>query len=251
MFVCLSDACNYLTCPHMFLDPELRDAYHEIEATLDHYIYHDNTAPFIGKNLIKKFGISNPSPRYIEAVSTAFQLGEYEWMDGSQLVSFGDGEWGSLAATIAAILLDREVTSSILDSDPTHGSLQEPILKVLKFMRSMEYRRTPQDKMIFPIIAPGTANKIGQMVYEPADQFGFFSPEYVPSGIFSTAGLVSPESEVLTMKNTVGMANGLFALARTGLNGCDGGLGSYAWSWGAGNWHPCFTWSNKNQYLPV
>ena len=129
-------------------------------------MYHDNTPPFVAIRLIQRFGVSNPSPRYIETVATAFKAGSYDWTDGSQTVSFGDGRWGDLAATVAATLLDREASSVILDADPAHGSMREPLLKVLGVMRSLEYKSTSHDRMIYPILNHGLSTKIGQMVYE-------------------------------------------------------------------------------------
>jgi hypothetical protein len=86
---------------------------------------------------------SNPSPRYVKAAVDAFRSGTYNGRTYS-------GKYGDLRATFAAILLDREARSgwdssllsyvgffflmirppSILDLDPTHGKLREPIVKV-------------------------------------------------------------------------------------------------------------------------
>ena len=41
------------------------------------------------------------------------------------------GQYGDLAATVAAILLEPEARSVMLDYDPTFGRLREPLLKVL------------------------------------------------------------------------------------------------------------------------
>ena len=49
---------------------EPRDAIYETDAVLENYFYHDNVAPFLALRIIQRFGISNPSPRYIEAVAT-------------------------------------------------------------------------------------------------------------------------------------------------------------------------------------
>jgi cullin-associated NEDD8-dissociated protein 1 len=43
---------------------------------------------------------------------------------------FGSGKYGDLAATIAAVLLDREARSVELDLDAANGQLREPLLKV-------------------------------------------------------------------------------------------------------------------------
>lgn len=49
---------------------ENRDAMYETDEVLDTYFWHDNVGPFLAVRLIQRFGISNPSPRYIEAVAT-------------------------------------------------------------------------------------------------------------------------------------------------------------------------------------
>jgi uncharacterized protein (DUF1800 family) len=82
----------------------------------------DNTAPFLAYQFIQRFVGSNPSPRFIATVATAFRDGEYE--------GFGSGKYGDLAATFAAVLLDREARSVELDMDAASGQLREPLLKV-------------------------------------------------------------------------------------------------------------------------
>lgn len=49
---------------------EPRDAIYETNEVLENYFFHDNVAPFLAYRIIQRFGISNPSPRYIESVST-------------------------------------------------------------------------------------------------------------------------------------------------------------------------------------
>ena len=92
--------------PHFmsFLVQDTRDATYETDAVLDHYFYHPSVAPFISERIIQRFGISNPSPRYIAQAATAFTTGSYT----SQGVTFGDGKYGNLGAMVAAIVLDRE-----------------------------------------------------------------------------------------------------------------------------------------------
>ena len=152
---------------------------YETDAVLDHLLFHDNTAPFLSKTLIQYFGISNPSPRYIKQVATSFQDGIYTWSNSSSTISHGNGEWGDLAATVAAIVLDREAAFPILDDDPTSGSLRQPLLKLISFMRSMNYTRSDSAKLNYPLIS-GISGKIGQMTYECETVFGFFRPDYSP-----------------------------------------------------------------------
>ena len=55
---------------------------------------------------------SNPSPRYVRTVVEAFRTGTYDGVTYS-------GKYGCLAATTAAILLDREARSSEVMMDPS------------------------------------------------------------------------------------------------------------------------------------
>mgnify|MGYP001130838593 CR=1 FL=1 len=70
----------------------------------------------------QRFGISNPSPAYIERVATAYKSGIYQ--------SIGSGEYGDLGAMVASVLLDDESRQVVLDQDPSHGHIREPLLKV-------------------------------------------------------------------------------------------------------------------------
>ncbi len=83
------------------VDPEVRDAYYEVDALLDHLVRHPNVPPLLSNKLIQYFGISNPSPRYAETVANAFSSGAYTWTDGSSNIAFGTGQYGNLEATAA------------------------------------------------------------------------------------------------------------------------------------------------------
>ena len=181
---------------------------------MDHYLYHDNTPPFIALKLIQRLVTSNPNPRYIETVANAFKTGTYD----AGGISFGTGKYGDLASTFAAIYLDRAARNVSLDADMANGNLREPILKVLALMKSMEFVSmspvTQMDKIM---------DNIGQMAHEFQSVFSFFEPDYRPSGRIRDASLVSPESTILAMPKILGLLNGLTSMVKYGLSGCDGG----------------------------
>jgi uncharacterized protein (DUF1800 family) len=165
-----------------------RDAQYETEATLDHYFYHDNTAPFLAMRLIQRLTLSNPTPRYIYTVASAFKDGQY--LDESGL-SFGAGTYGDMAAIFAAIYLDREARSTILDADSSHGSLREPILKLVAVLRSMQFKSS------HPVTYLRHVKRfIGQIPHAFETVFSFFLPEYEPYGRVGDASLVSPEGKL-------------------------------------------------------
>ena len=125
-------------------------------------------------------------------------------------VSFGSGKYGDLSATIAAIVLDRESRHSVLDEDPSYGSLREPLLKVVAVMRSMQYSQTSAEN----VALYGAKNLIGQMAYELPNVFSFFLPDFSPSGPISRADLVAPEAMLL--HKTPALMNGLLSLVEFG-----------------------------------
>lgn len=139
--------------------PEVRDAEYEIDAFLMQLIQHPSSPPFIAKNLLQLHGFSNPTPRQVERVASAFMKGTFT--KGESM--FGDGRYGSLAAVAAAIALDAESLSSVLDEDPVHGQIREPLLKVIGVMRSLNFQRHPSVKFRHGLF-DDMKYKIGQMV---------------------------------------------------------------------------------------
>lgn len=102
-------------------------------------------------------------------VALAFRSGRYDHSEKS----YGTGKYGDLAATFAAIYLDREARNILLEVDPTTGSLREPILKVMAVMRSMNFSSS------FPVTRLSNLKRdIGQESYEFESVFSFFLPEF-------------------------------------------------------------------------
>ena len=191
-----------------------RDAYYETDAVIDHYFQHPNTAPFICTRLIQRHGISNPSPRYIKECATAFRTGTYQ----SAGVDFGSGKYGCLEATAAAISLDDETTSPVLDRDPTFGSIEEPWMRVIKVLKSLEIELAPRENIVelWEVV-----ESIGEEPSRFPSVFSFFLPEYVPdAGPAIAAGMVSPESMLVNMPTTIDMMNGLWSVIRYGISDC-------------------------------
>ena len=132
---------------------------------LDHVFEHKNTAPFVSHRLIQRLVTSNPSPRYVKAVSNAFRKGMTS--DGKVY----SGKYGDLGAAVAEILLDHEARSTVLDADPRSGKLREPLLKVVHLMKAMEYKS--KDAREVNLLSMDI--KIGQEPFFVAHGIQFFS----------------------------------------------------------------------------
>jgi hypothetical protein len=185
--------------PHFvsFLQPTSIDAEQETEALLDHLFHHPNVAPFVAHRLIQRFTTSNPSPRYVGTVATAFSAGAFGGVTYS-------GQYGDLSATIAAVLLDREARSATLDADPTHGQLREPLLKLHHVLRSMEFVSRDDRE----IEMPGLEMDIGMEAHKSPSVFNFYTHDYQPSGPVAATTLVSPEAGLATAPYLIGFLNG-------------------------------------------
>ena len=193
----------------------VRDAEHETDAVIDHFFKHPNCAPFIAYRIIQRFVTSNPSPRYVRACAMAFTQGSFE--------GIGSGKYGDLSALIAAVLLHEEARTVLLDADPTHGQMREPLLKVLHVLRSLDVEPRGNRELELKNLQ----YSIGEMAHYAPDVFSFFKPEYSPSGPLGRAGLAGPEAQVFTGPKVVAMLNGLISLTRFGLTDCYEGFGEH------------------------
>ena len=186
----------------------------EIDALIDHVFYHDNTAVFIARKLIMRLITSNPSPRYIQTVATAFKTGTYAGRTFS-------GRYGDLKATVYAVLLDREARSTMLDYDRTFGRVREPLLKLFQIFRVLEYKSRDERDLMFVKLH----ERIGQQVFQSESVFNFYDDDFDSLGPMSAAGLVAPESQLLTAPKTISWLNGMSSLLRYGLTFCGSGFG--------------------------
>jgi len=190
-----------------------RAVFAETESLIDHLFHHPNTPVNIGRKLIQRFVTSNPSPAYIEAVANAFSKGSY----GSLQFS---GKYGDLGATVAAILLHDEARDQKKHGD---GLLREPLLKLVHFMRSMEYKDWSKN----PVVLHNLMEDIGEFPYLSETVFNFYHADFLPAGF--SPGLVAPEFEIFTSPLALSLLNGFSSLIKTGLTNCRGTDGFGHW----------------------
>jgi uncharacterized protein (DUF1501 family) len=169
--------------------------------------------------MLQRFGLSNPSPRMISTIANAFRTGVY----AAGGVSLGSRRYGDMFAMMAAILLDRESRAHILDADPASGSLQEPFLRYVRAMRSLEFKPSPDAPYVrFKTYFP---NALGQQPHLQTSVFSFFKPEYAPAGPVGNAGLYCPECQLTDGPKAITLMNALNSLLKYGLSSDYGGFG--------------------------
>lgn len=178
----------------------------KINAFLDHLVKHENTAPFIARLLIQRLTVSNPSPRYIQAVAEAFSSGTY---NGNGL-----GQRGDLTATLKAILLHPEAREPALALDDAHGKLREPLIRFLSFARAFTLTSS-QTFGFFPIRDMG--NLLFQEPYNSPSVFNFYLSDHEPAGAIQSRGLVAPEFAINNDTASIAFNNAIRTLLLSGL----------------------------------
>ena len=169
-------------------------AVESIELALDHIFAHPNVAPFISRQLIQRFTASSPSPAYVRRVAEVFEAGLFVAPGGQ---TFGTGQRGDLAATLAAVLLDR----SLFDANvaTTEGKLREPILQFASWGRTSGIRNIDSfSEWRLRGTESGAEFLIGQQALASPTVFNFYRPGYkAPGSLTAAKGLTAPELQIL------------------------------------------------------
>jgi Protein of unknown function (DUF1800) len=142
-----------------------------LDRVLDSLMNHPNMAPFIGKQLIQFLVSSNPSPAYVRRVANAFASGSFA-ADGR---TFGAGQRGDLAATVAAVLLDAEARGDSLAS-ANAGRLRDPAQHFTAALRAFS-GSTDGDALTYY-----WGDTMRQHVFRAPSVFNFYAPDYPVPG---------------------------------------------------------------------
>ena len=161
-----------------------------LRIALDTLFQHNNTAPFIAKQLIQRLVTSNPSPAYVARVAKLF-------------VNNGKGVRGDMKAVWTAILMDTE--ARLANPPASFGKLSEPMIRLLQWGHT--FRATSTDGA-WTLGYTDAETALGQMPLRSPSVFNFFRPGYVPPNTLAAAqNLVAPEFQILTEPTVVGYIN--------------------------------------------
>ncbi len=153
----------------------------DLKAALDTLFNNPNVGPFIGRQLIRRVVIGNPSPAYVGRVSAAFN-------------DNGTGVRGDLKAVWRAVLLDPEARTA--GDAASYGRVLEPLVRLANFMRAFNVKSTSG---LYTGIGntDDPAMRLNQTPMFSPSVFNFFRPGYVPtSKTIADAGLVVPELQI-------------------------------------------------------
>ncbi|MEL7110629.1 MAG: DUF1800 family protein [Pseudomonadota bacterium] len=177
-----------------------------IDLALDAIFEHPNVAPFVSRQLIQRFTQSNPSPQYVERVSSAFNDGRYVAEGGQE---FGTGVRGDLSATIAAVLLDEDTFMDMTGaSDIARGKVREPILRFTNWARAFSVSNIDASNEKALRYTSSLETALGQQAFKSDSVFNFYRPGYVPRGtIAGDLSMTIPEFQIVNEGSTIGYMN--------------------------------------------
>lgn len=153
-----------------------------LKIALDTLFNHPNVGPFIGKQLIQRLVISNPSPAYVKRVAAAFN-------------NNGSGVRGDMKAVLRAILLDEEARSAKAAERIDSGRIREPLLRVTHWMRAFNASSASGR---WPVGRTDGWRKLNQTPLRAPSVFNFYRPGYSPANTpVANAGKVAPEMQII------------------------------------------------------
>lgn len=177
----------------------------DVSDAIDNLVEHPNTAPFISRQLIQRLVTSNPSDGYVGRVASAF-------------VNNGRGQRGDMVAVIKAILLDPEARHLSFLTDPEHGKLREPFLRVTHLLRACRYKLSGT-VLPYDFGSSISESTLGQFPFSSPSVFNFYLPDYEPPGPIGDAGLFGPEFQILNSVFGITTPNNLYNLIHTSAGG--------------------------------
>ena len=163
----------------------------DLDSAVANVFNHPNTPAYISRQLIQRLVTGNPSPQYLQRISTVFK-------------NNGAGVRGDLKAVVTAILLDPEARGPG-NPDPNFGSLREPVLALTAAIRALN-GITDGNRLA------GAANNLGQNPYFPPTVFNYFPPDATIPG----TAVRGPEFAIHTTNTAVSRANLVYTLVYNG-----------------------------------
>jgi len=164
----------------------------DINQAIDVLFNHDNVAPFFSVRMIQHLVKSNPSPQYINRISSIFNNNGY-------------GVRGDIGAVIKGILLDPEARDCAWINDPNAGKLTQPIERITHAFAALNVQ-TPSNKFWFWDLFD-VYPRILQGFQSSPSVFNFFSPFYAEKDYVEPNGLVSPEFQILNSSSGIHYLN--------------------------------------------
>ncbi len=166
--------------------PAGQSADQDLNSLLDALMAQPTMAPFVSEQLIQHLVTSNPSPQYIQRVSSVFS-------------NDGSGVSGNLRAVITAILIDPEARAADDPNaavNPNFGHLREPIVFMTNLLRGLNATVTSSNTIFYD------TSLLSENLFVAPSVFSYFSPQYR-----TEKGLLGPEFQIYSTQTAAERAD--------------------------------------------
>lgn len=209
-------APNHDTTTKTFLGvtlPANQTPVQDVDSVINALMNHQNTAPFVSKQLIQHLVTADPSPAYVGRIAGVFNNANNP-----------QGK-GDLRAVVRAILLDPEARgdnkADPVASNPadqrSYGHYREPALFIANLLRLLDAQgnlRSSDDTNS----VHGWSRRAGQDILTPSSVFNFYLPDFKLSvtsttgGATTTAQYLAPEAQLLNTESALVRINFVYSL---------------------------------------
>ena len=171
----------------------------DIDDAINVLFNHHNVGPFIGLRLIQRLVKSNPTPAYIERVSSVFS-------------DNGNGVRGDMTAVFKAILMDDEARDGSYMFESHASRLREPLMRHIGIARALELVPDRDGRYWLNY---DYADELKQQALNAPSVFNFYPPDHKPVGDISSQGYVSPEFKIHNTATAINYFNNAYRWTRS------------------------------------
>ncbi|MEO0796753.1 MAG: DUF1800 family protein [Verrucomicrobiota bacterium] len=177
------------------------NAMQDVVDSVGHLVRHPNTAPFICRQLIQFLITSNPSPAYVQRVSSVF-------------VDNGSGVTGDLEAVVRAIYLDEEARDPMQHlSTPYFGQLREPLLRYIHLGRMLKLDR--HQNLLAWDWGNHKLETLQEAMHSPT-VFNYYRPDFRLFGALAENQLDSPAFGIVNSYSSISFPNWMWRMCNVG-----------------------------------
>jgi uncharacterized protein (DUF1800 family) len=152
--------------------PSGQTAEQDLAAVIKALMAQPTMAPFISQQLIQHMVTANPTPGYVERISSVWK-------------NDGSGVSGNLQAVITAILMDPEARAGddpTVEMGPTFGAMREPTLFMANVLRGLNATVGATSTI------SNDSSEMGEELFNAGSVFSYFSPQSkTEHGLFGLA----------------------------------------------------------------
>ena len=125
----------------------------------------------------------------------------------------GTGQRGNLAATVKAILMDREARDPTIANRPDFGIFREPVIRTMHLARLTKLNR--DNNLLWWDFGDYYARSLQQATSSPS-VFNFFRPDYRAPGVLTNNNLVGPVLQITNSHSAVSFPDELWGDVNNG-----------------------------------